>query len=210
VWGGSVSRAAACCCARPPPALTAPAPPSPCPRRQAFIGRLDFQKGADLLLQVAPWLMSQGVQLVCLGTGTPDLEVRRGEGSGRGGLAPPAVPCCSRRRTVLSAPEGCHRGAPSLRHPTLPPHRPTHLPPQNGLRWLEDSFPTQARGWVGFNVAMSHKITAAADILLMPSRFEPCGLNQLYAMAYGTGAARRGRDVVVGKSTPSRVANAPR
>ena len=33
---------------------------------------------------------------------------------------------------------------------------------------------------------MAHRITAAADILLMPSRFEPCGLNQLYAMAYGT------------------------
>lgn len=64
---------------------------------------------------------------------------------------------------------------------------PFHLPPQNGLRWLESSFPQQARGWVGFNVAMSHKMTAAADILLMPSRFEPCGLNQLYAMRYGTG-----------------------
>jgi glycogen synthase len=38
----------------------------------------------------------------------------------------------------------------------------------------------------GFNVPISHKITAACDILLMPSRFEPCGLNQLYAMAYGT------------------------
>lgn len=33
---------------------------------------------------------------------------------------------------------------------------------------------------------MAHRLTAGADILLMPSRFEPCGLNQLYAMAYGT------------------------
>lgn len=56
---------------------------------------------------------------------------------------------------------------------------------QSGLRWLEAAYRDQARGWVGFNVAMSHKITAAADILLMPSRFEPCGLNQLYAMRYG-------------------------
>lgn len=44
----------------------------------------------------------------------------------------------------------------------------------------------QCRGWVGFSNKMAHRITAAADILLMPSRFEPCGLNQLYAMAYGT------------------------
>ena len=51
---------------------------------------------------------------------------------------------------------------------------------------MEQTYPDKARGWVGFNVPMSHKITAACDILLMPSRFEPCGLNQLYAMAYGT------------------------
>ena len=56
---------------------------------------------------------------------------------------------------------------------------------QNGMRWLEGTFPDKARGWVGFNVPMSHKITAACDLQLMPSRFEPCGLNQLYAMRYG-------------------------
>ena len=54
------------------------------------------------------------------------------------------------------------------------------------MRWLESAYPDKARGWVGFNVPMSHKITAGCDLLLMPSRFEPCGLNQLYAMRYGT------------------------
>lgn len=41
----------------------------------AFIGRLDFQKGADIILEAAPWILQQGVQLVCLGTGDPSLEV---------------------------------------------------------------------------------------------------------------------------------------
>jgi starch synthase len=39
---------------------------------------------------------------------------------------------------------------------------------------------------LGFDVALSHKIEAGADILLMPSRYEPCGLNQMYSLAYGT------------------------
>jgi starch synthase len=39
---------------------------------------------------------------------------------------------------------------------------------------------------IGFDVPLAHRITAGADIFLMPSRFEPCGLHQMYAMAYGT------------------------
>lgn len=39
---------------------------------------------------------------------------------------------------------------------------------------------------LGFDVALSHKIEAGADMFLMPSRYEPCGLNQIYSLAYGT------------------------
>lgn len=44
---------------------------------------------------------------------------------------------------------------------------------------MENSNPQKCKAWVGFNVAMAHRITAGCDILLMPSRFEPCGLNQV-------------------------------
>jgi len=54
------------------------------------------------------------------------------------------------------------------------------------FRVAERRWPHQARGWVGFNEALAHRIEAAADVFLMPSRFEPCGLNQLYSMRYGT------------------------
>jgi starch synthase len=46
---------------------------------------------------------------------------------------------------------------------------------ENGLRWLESTYRDRARSWVGFNEPFSHKLTAAADILLMPSRFEVGG-----------------------------------
>ncbi|PRQ53601.1 putative starch synthase [Rosa chinensis] len=95
-----------------------------------FIGRLDPQKGVDLIAQAIPWMMEQDVQLVMLGTGRPDLEQM--------------------------------------------------------LREFEHQYRGKVRGWVGFSVETAHRITAGVDILLMPSRFEPCGLNQLYAMNYGT------------------------
>jgi starch synthase len=95
-----------------------------------FIGRLDWQKGPELIRDAIGAIMGQDVQLVMLGAGRWDLQ------------------------EFLKGTENAHR----------------------------EKF----RGWVGFSVAVSHRITAGADILLMPSKFEPCGLNQLYAMRYGT------------------------
>ncbi|MGO9836235.1 MAG: glycogen synthase GlgA [Polyangiaceae bacterium] len=40
--------------------------------------------------------------------------------------------------------------------------------------------------WIGFSEAVAHRIEAGADLFLMPSRFEPCGLNQMYSQRYGT------------------------
>ena len=95
-----------------------------------FIGRLDWQKGPELIQEAFGSLMGQDLQLVMLGSGRWDL--------------------------------------------------------QEFLKWGEAQHRDKFRGWVGFSVAVSHRITAGADILLMPSKFEPCGLNQLYAMRYGT------------------------
>lgn len=95
-----------------------------------FIGRLDWQKGPDLIQESISEMMNEDVQVIMLGSGLPELE--------------------------------------------------------QFMQWAEGTYSDKFRGWVGFNVAMSHRITAGCDILLMPSRFEPCGLNQLYAMRYGT------------------------
>jgi starch synthase len=54
------------------------------------------------------------------------------------------------------------------------------------FRQAERTWPEKARGWVGFNEGLAHRIEAGADLFLMPSRFEPCGLNQMYSMRYGT------------------------
>lgn len=96
----------------------------------SYVGRLDFQKGIDLIEACYEALMEEGVQLVLLGSGQTEIE--------------------------------------------------------NQLREMESRNPSQCRAWIGFSVKMVHRIIASSDILLMPSRFEPCGLTQLYALAYGT------------------------
>lgn len=56
---------------------------------------------------------------------------------------------------------------------------------ENQLQALAEQFPQNLHFWQGFNESLSRQIYAAADIFLMPSRFEPCGLGQLMAMRYG-------------------------
>ena len=51
---------------------------------------------------------------------------------------------------------------------------------------LAERHPGQIAVNIGFSEALAHRIEAGADIFLMPSRFEPCGLNQMYSLAYGT------------------------
>jgi len=51
---------------------------------------------------------------------------------------------------------------------------------------LRDRFPEQIGLHIGFDEALAHRIEAGADMLVMPSRYEPCGLSQLYSLRYGT------------------------
>lgn len=53
-------------------------------------------------------------------------------------------------------------------------------------RWLAETQPDRVRFHDGYDAALSHRIFAGADLFLMPSRFEPCGLAQMQAMVYGT------------------------
>ncbi|MBS7565423.1 glycogen synthase [Mucilaginibacter sp. Bleaf8] len=54
------------------------------------------------------------------------------------------------------------------------------------LEALKEKYPVNYKTFIGYNEALAHQIYAGSDFLLMPSRVEPCGLNQLYALRYGT------------------------
>ena len=57
---------------------------------------------------------------------------------------------------------------------------------ENFLQKLRDFAPAQVGVFIGYNEELAHQIEAGADVFLMPSRFEPCGLNQMYSLRYGT------------------------
>lgn len=57
---------------------------------------------------------------------------------------------------------------------------------ESRLRQWENKYPDKIQIQIGYDESLSHLIEAGADAFLMPSRFEPCGLNQLYSLRYGT------------------------
>ncbi|GAB2274237.1 hypothetical protein Dimus_009004 [Dionaea muscipula] len=95
-----------------------------------FIGRLEEQKGSDILVAAVAEFIQENVQIVILGTGKEPMEKQ--------------------------------------------------------IQELDMKYPDKARGVTKFNAQLAHMITAGADFMLITSRFEPCGLIQLYAMRYGT------------------------
>jgi len=96
-----------------------------------IIGRLDQQKGFDLVADMIPhWVETSDVQWAILGTGDPQYEEH--------------------------------------------------------FRALAERFPEQVAARLEFSDVTAHRIEAGADLFLMPSRYEPCGLNQMYSLRYGT------------------------
>jgi starch synthase len=95
-----------------------------------LVSRFTFQKGLDLVLEIAPQIISFPAQLVLLGSGDATM--------------------------------------------------------QNNAQALARRYPGQVATVIGFDEPLSHLIEAGADMFLMPSRFEPCGLNQMYSQHYGT------------------------
>lgn len=96
----------------------------------AVIARLTSQKGLDLVAAIIPRLMAMDLQLVILGTGEPELEVK--------------------------------------------------------LKGLQARYPHRMGLRIGFDEGLAHRIEGGADVFVMPSRYEPCGLSQLYSLRYGT------------------------
>lgn len=99
----------------------------------AFIGRLVWEKGADILPQSLSLAMQQFAgefQAIILGSGDPNLE--------------------------------------------------------KDFRQMHQIYPNHIQAYIGYNEDLAHALYAGVDFLFMPSRVEPCGLNQMYAMRYGT------------------------
>ncbi|MGA7412842.1 MAG: glycogen synthase GlgA [Bryobacteraceae bacterium] len=57
---------------------------------------------------------------------------------------------------------------------------------ENFFRWYASTYPEKIATRIGYDDGLAHRIEAGCDLFLMPSRYEPCGLNQIYSLRYGT------------------------
>lgn len=96
----------------------------------AFVGRMAFQKGVDILIDSLPNLIDKGIRFIFEGTGEVFYE--------------------------------------------------------NKVKEIQKNFPAKVYSFIVFDEILAHKIYAAADGIILPSKYEPCGLSQLIAMRYGT------------------------
>ena len=61
-----------------------------------------------------------------------------------------------------------------------------HMLYETELQTLAERYPSRLHVHIGYSEALAHQIEAGCDLFIMPSRFEPCGLNQMYSLRYGT------------------------
>jgi len=104
--------------------------PEPAVPLAGLVSRFTDQKGIDLVVEAARWILRLPAQLVLVGTGAREHE--------------------------------------------------------DAVRELARDHPGRAAAVIGFDEPLAHLVEAGADMFLMPSRFEPCGLNQMYSQRYGT------------------------
>ncbi len=57
---------------------------------------------------------------------------------------------------------------------------------EQGFKDAAEAYPGQVAAFIGYDEPLSHLFQAGSDVILIPSRFEPCGLTQLYGLRYGT------------------------
>lgn len=103
--------------------------PDPAIPLLTFIGRMDIQKGVDLLLESLPAMIDQPWQAIIIGAGSEELESK--------------------------------------------------------CRDLEARHPDRVRAVIRYDADLSHRLYAGSDMIVIPSRYEPCGLVQMIAMRYG-------------------------
>lgn len=142
-----------------------------------YIGRLEEQKGCDILMKVRPALAACP-HLVC----TTACLVRWHTSAWHTSTSRQACGSAASDKPVWlqALPKVLASG--NVQVVILGTGKKTY---EKMVKELDTKFPG-AKGIVKFSAPLAHMITAGADFLMVPSRFEPCGLIQLHAMQYGT------------------------